>query len=104
MKELCKEKVVYVSCDSNVIVELYMLNLMKMFEIVTTKFSEDFTKIVSPTAMGCFIPDKKRNAPLRTGQLSGRSQMIGQFSLYQCKGMSSTAALHIFCNMVSKLC
>ena len=30
--------------------------------------------------------------------------MIGQFSLYQCKGMPGTAALHIFCNLVSKLC
>ena len=24
--------------------------------------------------------------------------MIGQFSLYQCKGMPGTAALHVFCN------
>ena len=31
------------------------------------------------------IPDKKRNPPLRTDQLPGRSQGIGQFSLYQCK-------------------
>ena len=52
------------------------------------------------------IPGKKRNAPLRTVQLSGRSQVIGQFSLYQCKGMSGTvyAASHIFCNLASKLC
>ena len=50
------------------------------------------------------IPDKKRNAPLRTIQLSGRSQVIGQFSLYQCKGMPGTAALHVFCNQASKLC
>ena len=50
------------------------------------------------------ITDKKRNAPLRTVQLSGRSQVIGQFSLYQCKGMSGTAALHFFCNLASKLC
>ena len=50
------------------------------------------------------IPDKKRNAPLRTVQLPGRSQGIGQFSLYQCKGMSSTAASHVFCNLASKLC
>ena len=28
--------------------------------------------------------------------------MIGQFSLYQCKGVPGTAALHIFCNQVSK--
>ena len=49
------------------------------------------------------IPDKKRNAPLKTVQLSGRSQVIGQFSLYQCKGMSGTAALHIFCNQASKM-
>ena len=50
------------------------------------------------------IPDKKRNAPLRTVLLSGRSQVIGQFSLYQCKGMPGTAASHILCNQASKLC
>ena len=48
-------------------------------------------------------PTKKRNAPLRTVQLPGRSQGIGQFSLYQCKGMSSTAASHVFCNLASKM-
>ena len=47
---------------------------------------------------------QKRNAPLRTVQLSGRSQVIGQLSLYQCKGMIGTAALHVFCNQASKLC
>ena len=51
-----------------------------------------------------YIPDEKRNAPLITVQLSGRSLGIGQFSLYQCKGMSGTAALHVFCNQASKLC
>ena len=30
--------------------------------------------------------------------------MIGQLSLYQCKGMSVTAASHVFCNQASKLC
>ena len=30
--------------------------------------------------------------------------MIGQFSLYQCKGMSSTVASHVFCNLASKFC
>ena len=50
------------------------------------------------------IPDKKRNAPRRTVQLSGKSQVIGQFSLYQCKGMPVTAASHVFCNQASKLC
>ena len=50
------------------------------------------------------IPDKKRNTPLRTVQLSGRSQVLGQFSLYDCKGMSGTAASHVFCNLASKLC
>ena len=50
------------------------------------------------------IPDKKRNAPLRTVQLSGKSQVIGQLSLHQCKGMSVTAASHVFCNQASKLC
>ena len=33
------------------------------------------------------IPNKKRNAPLRNVPLSGRSQVIGQFSLYDCKGI-----------------
>ena len=50
------------------------------------------------------IPDKKRNAPLRTVQLSGKSQVIGQFSYYQCKGRSVTAASHVYCNQASKLC
>ena len=48
------------------------------------------------------IPDKKRNAPRRTVQLSGSSQVIGQFSLLQCKGMPGSAALHISCNQASK--
>ena len=43
---------------------------------------------------------QKRNAPLRTVKLS----VIGQFSFYQCKGMSGIAALHIFCNQASKMC
>ena len=30
--------------------------------------------------------------------------MIGQFSLYQCKGMSGPAASHVFCNQASNLC
>ena len=46
----------------------------------------------------------KKNAPLRTVQLSGKPQVIGKFSLYQCKGMSLTAALRVFCNQASKLC
>ena len=50
------------------------------------------------------IPDKKRNAPLRTVQLSGRSQVIDQFSLYQGKGMSGTTVSHVFCNQALKLC
>ena len=33
-----------------------------------------------------------------------RSQGIGQFNLYQFKGMSGTAALQVFCNQASKLC
>ena len=38
------------------------------------------------------IPDKKkRNATLRSVQPSGKSQVIGQFSLYKCKCMSDTA-------------
>ena len=50
------------------------------------------------------IPDKKRNAPHRTAQTSGRSHVIGQFRLYICKGMSGAVVLHIFCNQVSKMC
>ena len=53
---------------------------------------------------GDIIPDKIRNATRRTDQLSGRSQVMGQFSLYRCKGMSCTAALHIVCNQASKMC
>ena len=48
------------------------------------------------------IPDKKRKASRRTVQLSGSSQVIGKFSLLQCKGVSGSAALHIFCNQASK--
>ena len=51
---------------------------------------------------GRTIPNKKRNAPLRTVHLSGRSQVICQLSLYQCKGMSGNAASHVFCNQASK--
>ena len=50
------------------------------------------------------IPNKKRNAPLRNVPLSGRSQVIGQFSLYDCKGISSAASSHVFCNLALKLC
>ena len=49
------------------------------------------------------IPNKQRNAPLWTVHLSGRSQVIGQFSLNQFKGMSGTAASHVFCNQASKI-
>ena len=39
--------------------------------------------------VSCHIyTQQKRNAPLRTVQLSGRSQVLGQFCLYQCKGKS----------------
>ena len=51
-----------------------------------------------------YIPDKIRNATRRTDQLSGRSQVMGQFRLYRCKGMSETAALHIVCNQASEMC
>ena len=50
------------------------------------------------------IPDKIRNATRRTDQLSGISQVMAQFRLYRCKGMSGTAALHIVCNQASKMC
>ena len=51
-----------------------------------------------------YILDKIRNAIRRTDQLSGRSQVIGQFRLYRCKGMSGTTALHVVCNQASKMC
>ena len=51
-----------------------------------------------------YIPNKKRNTPLRTVQLCGRSQVIGRFSLYQFRGMSCIVASHVFCNLASKLC
>ena len=50
------------------------------------------------------LNNKKRNTPLKTAPLSGISQVTGQFGLYRCKGMSVTAALHIFCSQVSKMC
>ena len=50
------------------------------------------------------IPDKMRNATRRTDQLSGRTQVMGQFRLVSVKGMSGTVALHIVCNQVSKMC
>ena len=46
----------------------------------------------SEVVLHLYIPDKKRNAPLKTVQLSGRSRVIGRFSLYQCKGMLGSAA------------
>ena len=57
-----------------------------------------------PNDCGSIPNKKKRNAPLRTVQPSGKPQVIGQFKLYQCKGMSFTAASHVFCNKASKLC
>ena len=41
------------------------------------------------------MPDKIRNATRRTDQLSGRSQVIFQFRLYRCEGMSATTAFFI---------
>ena len=72
---------------------------MKGKDVLFQHFWMDFIEIEK-----VHIPDKKRNAPLRTVQLSGRSQVIGRFSLYQCKGMPGTAALHVICNQASKLC
>ena len=54
-----------------------------------------------PTMTQGLYTQQKRNAPLRTVQLPGRSQVIDQFSLYLCKGMSGTAASHVFCNLAS---
>ena len=50
------------------------------------------------------IPDKKRNATLMTNQLSRRPHMIEGCRLYQCKHLSVTVALNIFCNEGSKMC
>ena len=49
------------------------------------------------------IPDKIRNATHRTDQLSGRSQVMDQFRLYRCKGISGTDALGIVSNQASKM-
>ena len=54
--------------------------------------------------LSTFTQQKKRNAPSRTVQLSGRTQVISQFMLYQCKGLPGTDALHIFCKQASKMC
>ena len=52
----------------------------------------------------CFIiPDKILNSTRRTDKLSGKSQVMGQFRLKRCKGMSGTAALYIVCNQASKM-
>ena len=75
-----------------------------MMSIITLHKIKVNIDVFTPKLQFLSIPDKKRNAPLRTVQLSGKSQMIGQFNLYQCKGMSVTATSHMFCNQVSKLC
>ena len=46
----------------------------------------------------------KSNPLRRTNHLTRRSQVVNQFRLYRCKGMSVTAALHIFRNQGSKKC
>ena len=89
-----------------------LLNILN-YIWTTGKFPKDWTLATiipipkpgkDPAEPNNYIPNKKRNAPLRTVHLSGISQVIGQFSLYQCKGMSGTAASHVFCNQASKLC
>ena len=50
-----------------------------------------------------YTRQKKKNAPLITVQLPGKSQVICQFSLYQCKGILVTAASHVFCNRASNI-
>ena len=55
------------------------------------------------TGKSSYSRQKKRNAPLIKVRLSGRSQVIGYFSLYQCKGKSGTAAPQVLCNQASKL-
>ena len=44
------------------------------------------------------IPDKIRNITRGSDKFSGRSQVMGQFRLYRCKGMSGIAASHIVSN------
>ena len=65
------------------IIHLHMLLLTHIIQIYLTKI---------------------KTAPLRFVPLSGRSQGKYQFSLYHCKGMPGTAAVHIFYNQASKLC
>ena len=73
----------------------YTLNVLKHDQLKSEMSSvEDFIN----------ISDIIRNATRRTDQHSGRSQLMGQFRLYRCKGMSGTAALHIVCNQASKMC
>ena len=71
-------------------------------EILLHRRSVTDPRVIVYRLMNC--TRQKRNAPLRTFQLSARSQVMGQFSLYQCKGMSGTVASHVFCNLASKLC
>ena len=104
-----------VSCAQIVILFLRIIRLrsqiFKSCEQISNSYSQIFKSFTYNNILyariiisSVYIPNKKRNAPLRTVQLSGRSQVICQFSLYQCKGMSSTAASHVFCNQASKLC
>ena len=46
---------------------------------------------------------QKRNATRRTNRPSERSQATEHFLLYRLKGMSVTAAFHIFRNQGSKI-
>ena len=83
-------------CKEEIRLPLYI-----MFERVTCLA----VKAILPCGPLCkHIPDKIRNATCRTDQLSGRSQVMGQFRLYRCKGMSGTPALLIVCNQASKMC
>ena len=70
--------------------------------VPSTELAIYWTVLSTVPSMEQDIPDKIRNATCRTDQLSGRSQVMGQFLLYRCKGMSGTAALHIVCNQASK--
>ena len=57
-----------------------------------------------PIEIFMHIPDKKRNAPRRTNQFSGRSQMVDQSPLYRSRGMSVTESLDIFRNQGLEMC
>ena len=84
------------SCNFNLFGSFQLYDSLNLVRIPKYKYS------LIKLRLSSHIPAKKRNAPLRTVQLPGQSQVIGQFILYQFKGMSGNAASHVFCNQASK--